>query len=563
MYNIKRNTMLRLKRSMSLPIPSLHKKEVKNHNAIMKTMLLKRSMSLIVPSLYEENIDIWNTIKSFNNVIMLEILRNGYSINDVKEKLKTPLHAAVECRNITAVRILLSKGANPFIQDRVLKQTALHTACMLVPLSKMFMIGQGYSNGKRKMCSYVYGPLEKDAEKDSIEIAKILLQSNPEIIHSTDHEHCTPLHIAAESNHLHMISILIKAGANINAIDNKGRTPIACAVIGYRLDVVKELIKYGADLHKQDENGETPLHHALEFNYSIEITEILLKNGAKINTIDKFGYSPLHVANRRLDNTFVETLISFGADVYAVDHYNCNVLHYAVLMGDTRLKTFISMGIDINSRDNNNMTPLHKAAIFPYENNVEILLSNGADVNALDDSGNTPLSITKIYRIMIKIKGWDKFIIDLISHIILESLYNERNIYIEGYRVNMQAIEEEPYYRDIKMQCEEELTQLHNIKICSGIRADIFLTANADTLSRFVNNPKIHSLCDRFKIYSKYIKKSIESAKNRYMLLVSAMTYVKELVPFQQLPDTIIWNICGYLKQQDIMALKYINDCNT
>lgn len=59
----------------------------------------------------------------------------------------------------------------------------------------------------------------------------------------------TPLHYAADGDHLAIAELLLDAGADVNAIkeSNSGDTPLAFAVAASSFEMVKLLIDHGAD----------------------------------------------------------------------------------------------------------------------------------------------------------------------------------------------------------------------------------------------------------------------------------------------------------------------------
>jgi hypothetical protein len=79
---------------------------------------------------------------------------------------------------------------------------------------------------------------------------------------------CAPLHEAAARGHAGVVSVLIAtAGVDLNAAmsddELAGATPLFLAAESNRLDVVKLLIAAGADVSKaQVDDGCTPLHIA-------------------------------------------------------------------------------------------------------------------------------------------------------------------------------------------------------------------------------------------------------------------------------------------------------------
>ncbi len=90
------------------------------------------------------------------------------------------------------------------------------------------------------------------------------------------------LSYASKNNLIDIVSLLIKAGANINRIDDAdGHTPLAYAVKNGSIDITLLLIKAGANVN-QNIHGRTLLAYAVEIG-SIDIIHLLIKSGANIN----------------------------------------------------------------------------------------------------------------------------------------------------------------------------------------------------------------------------------------------------------------------------------------
>jgi hypothetical protein len=67
-----------------------------------------------------------------------------------------------------------------------------------------------------------------------------------------------PLHWAAENGHIHIIELLLGAGADINAKNKDGNTPLHYAALTCKVETVELLLKRGADPTAKNVKGETP-----------------------------------------------------------------------------------------------------------------------------------------------------------------------------------------------------------------------------------------------------------------------------------------------------------------
>mgnify|MGYP000023170429 FL=1 len=90
----------------------------------------------------------------------------------------------------------------------------------------------------------------------------------------------SPLHQAVLCEDIKMVDFLIGRGANLEARDPH-RTPLFLAAHYGRVEIVKLLIKHGADPNALDlHTGETPLDRAKLGSYH-DLIKILIENGGK------------------------------------------------------------------------------------------------------------------------------------------------------------------------------------------------------------------------------------------------------------------------------------------
>jgi len=109
-----------------------------------------------------------------------------------------------------------------------------------------------------------------------------LIQIDPALVHARDSDGSTPLHCAAWKGHAPIVSLLIDAGADVNARnqnDHWGDTPLHAAAHGNQRAVAEILIACGADLQTQNPSGKTPLAET-NAHGAKAVATLLRKSGA-------------------------------------------------------------------------------------------------------------------------------------------------------------------------------------------------------------------------------------------------------------------------------------------
>lgn len=147
-----------------------------------------------------------------------------------------------------------------------------------------------------------------------VEEIRELLSQNPKIIHAEDPHGWTALHEAARGAHIETIHLLLKNGADINAITTTGSTAtyLAKRYHGAESVVVKYLESKGG-LLREDLNIHPTLPHQLAGDGRLtKLQELGQRNPKALHLKDANGWTPMHEAARGGHPHIVEYLLSQG-----------------------------------------------------------------------------------------------------------------------------------------------------------------------------------------------------------------------------------------------------------
>ncbi|KAJ5071286.1 ankyrin repeat ph and sec7 domain containing protein secg-related [Anaeramoeba ignava] len=285
---------------------------------------------------------------------------------------KTALMYACEKSNISFVKYLLSKGANPnLINDE--ERTALHFAC------------------------------NSNYQKDIIEV---LVEKGASVI-AQDIQMNTPLHYLVKNRiSFDLIDLFLSKGANINACNNEGESilHIAC-----KSGVNHKLIQYLLSKSAKAESFtniyfRSPLEYVCSYSLNNKVIETLLLNGANPESRQSNGYTPLFSACSYSSSLApIKTLIKYGADVRSVSFYQgFDALCLAVKnpKGTKIVKYFIEdLKMNPKYRTESSDTLLHLACrIKKNIETIKYLLSvQKLNPNSLNYNNETPLSLACIF----------------------------------------------------------------------------------------------------------------------------------------------------------------------
>ncbi|XP_075971213.1 ankyrin repeat domain-containing protein 49-like [Anticarsia gemmatalis] len=105
------------------------------------------------------------------------------------------------------------------------------------------------------------------AENGELDTLKELLLKQPGLVHAQDSDGYTPLHRAAYSNHVEVISYLVSVGANVNTKTQLGWTPLHSACNWNNYAAAARILAAGADPAAVSDGEQTPLHLAAAISH--------------------------------------------------------------------------------------------------------------------------------------------------------------------------------------------------------------------------------------------------------------------------------------------------------
>jgi len=192
------------------------------------------------------------------------------------------------------------------------------------------------------------------------------------------------MHHAASSGHASAVRTLLNANAEISSLDDEGFTPIAIAAASDQLEAVKVLLSHDADadIPVRDRRNWTPLHYAA-LRGNDDMVRALLDSGASEDPVTKTEKeTPLHFGAPY--PKVLKALLEYGANVNKQQADGSTALHIAARQGCVAsAMVLIQMGIDIDLTDNETRSAAMVAAAAGETEVLTILLNHGADFSQL------------------------------------------------------------------------------------------------------------------------------------------------------------------------------------
>lgn len=236
------------------------------------------------------------------------------NINQPDKRGNAPLHYASARVAVSAVTLLLDRGADVNVLNATYGTTPLHEVARTV------------SQDRKAIVSCARLLLEKGADAGIVDkqgetalvaaarygnspVVRVLLDSRPEL--TAGEAVRQALSVAREAGRYEIVSLLESKGIQSDA--GKATGLLNAARLG-NFSMIEQLRIAGADLEATTQAGETALYLAALQGHR-EVAKYLLEQGARVDAPAADGSTPLQVAADKGRGEIVDLLLDRGADI--------------------------------------------------------------------------------------------------------------------------------------------------------------------------------------------------------------------------------------------------------
>jgi ankyrin repeat protein len=196
-----------------------------------------------------------------------------------------------------------------------------------------------------------------------------------------------------------MVSVLLKAGADVEAVDSKGDRAIVWACKHAKVYSVQSLLKAGSKVTRHERDRSSPVLYASQTGH-IGLLEDLLQHGGSLDCQNIEWQGPLMMAAKYNRANMVRHLIqTHFKDQLDLKDRNGSTAHMVASLQSAALavRVLLDAGADVNAANSNGDTALLLGVCqdnYEYrdvESTLSLLIGRGANIHHENAAGNNAL----------------------------------------------------------------------------------------------------------------------------------------------------------------------------
>jgi ankyrin repeat protein len=233
-----------------------------------------------------------------------------------------------------------------------------------------------------------YTPLHIACLYGRLDIVKMLLEKNPNLIQLTENLRQAPTPLAlsligSELGNSEIAKFLLENGARLNIPDSCGNYPIHYAFLSDNVELIKFVLEKHPDEINRTATADASCLHLTILKDSYKASEyIIQKFKEQINQKDSQGNTPLHIASKVNNTKFIELFLKYNADINITNNDGDTPLHLLSKhdVEHSIMESFLKHGADINQKNFYLLTPLDIATMKNALQNTKYFLMKGAEI---------------------------------------------------------------------------------------------------------------------------------------------------------------------------------------
>lgn len=224
--------------------------------------------------------------------LVLMLLQAGTKVDGRTNDNLTGLHLACVRGDTSVIELLIAHGANPNLACNG-QMTALHWASKSVEITRLLCDGAkaDLQVVNKAGLTLLHCAASRFGSKDTVEF---FLERAPELLDKRDDSGATALHIAAASNNVEVVRMLLDCGCDTNAVCNEGNTALHYAASSETITSML-LLWSNKQINTCNNMGRTALHLAA-MRGNQRVADVLVASGASVSIVDSEGETAINLA---------------------------------------------------------------------------------------------------------------------------------------------------------------------------------------------------------------------------------------------------------------------------